>query len=133
MQNSLNRRGPWGHRQKHGVFLSLRDLALPTRSTVISLLELCHGVIQSILPDNIGIRLNAEARHLRYRNAAVFRAELCAIDRRLQIEPTPLDHGIGRADRSGHVNGGQQARAIVERVRHDRNIVDRRKRKDFLQ
>jgi hypothetical protein len=64
-------------------------------------------------------------------NPAAFRAKCIAVNCGLQIEPTPFDHGINRCERGGGMDSGQQAGSIVKGVRHDRYIVDRRKRKDL--
>ena len=81
------------------------------------------GPLAAELAEHARIRVDAEARPVRDPDPAVLRDQ--GGDRRpgLQVGVAPFDHRVGRAERGRHVHRRQQAGAVVEGVRHNRDVA----------
>src|SRR3984957_9971508 len=109
----------------------------PTRTTskLCSIISVRSVIVllPAVGPDDLRIGVSSETRSLRHRNPAGLGAQLAPIDLRFKVEPSPFYHGVGGAERSGCMDRRQQTRAIIKGVRHHRDVMNGRKRKDFAQ
>ena len=91
-----------------------RAIAGGKRSGLLSSASYCTR----IRLDHIRIGIAAEARPGRHREAALHRRHQLAVEARLEIHVVALDHAVRRAARGHQLQGGQEARAEIGRVRH---------------
>src|SRR4051812_3661499 len=88
--------------------------------------------VGAIALDDFRIRVVAQARRLRDGDRSITRYGMLTIKTFLQVEVTPFHHRTS-SQRCINVHAGQERRAVVETMWHDRDVIRVREREYFTQ